>query len=88
MRTTRPALKISLEVGDRVGYRVRFLRSVGMVHSEWARLRGTVVRITPVGSMRLVEVDWDAPPEEGWPRKINEQNLAKVGTLPFTSEDY
>jgi hypothetical protein len=75
-----------IEVGDRVGYRVRWLRSTGMEHSDLARARGVVTAIRERGpnGWRLATIDWN---DEDIPAKVLVANLAKPGTLAFTSED-
>ena len=83
-----PRLKTTVKVGDEVGYRVTFLRSIGMSHSEMARERGTVLSLEDFGSGRIARADFGCPhdPPEG--RAVLENNLARPGTLQFTSEDH
>lgn len=80
------ARKVSIKVGDRVGYRVAFLRSIGMAHSDMSRGRGKVTKIDSWGkTTQIATVAWEKGAD--LPEQINVQNLAKVGSLAFTSED-
>lgn len=76
--------KVVVKVGDRVGYRVAFLRSIGMAHSAMAHARGVITELTPFGSGQLAAIAWESG---DWPAKALDQNLARVGSLAFTSED-
>ncbi|KKM65241.1 hypothetical protein LCGC14_1493270 [marine sediment metagenome] len=78
------ARKTIITVGDQVGYRVNFLRSIGMAHSNMAHARGVVKSLTPFGPNKLAIVKWGMP---DLPQRILDQNLARVGSLAFTSED-
>jgi hypothetical protein len=77
---------ITIDVGDRVGYRVAFLRSIGMTHSPMAHARGTVTALERFGGAQLASVEWAAPHQD-MPPRVLDQNLARVGSLAFTSED-
>lgn len=75
---------MKIQVGDRVAYRVRWLRSVGLCHSDAARARGVVTEMKPLGrSLILARVNWDSD----MPERVNVENLARVGSVAFTSED-
>ena len=76
---------MTIQPGDRVGYRVRFLRAIGMCHSDMAAARGTVKDIIDLGQTKMAVVLWD--PGCGMPSKVLVVNLAKPGTMAFTSED-
>jgi hypothetical protein len=67
---------MTLKVNDHVAYSVQWLRSVGMSHSEFARARGTITELTPLGGATLARIDWDDP---DIPARVNVANLAKVG---------
>jgi hypothetical protein len=78
-------MKSKVEVGDRVGYRVRFLRSCGMCHSDMARARGIVTEIKALSPQcKLARIDWQG---HDMPERVNVANLAVCGSLAFTSED-
>ena len=69
--------KFKVEIGDKVGYSVQFLKSVGMSHSDMAHGRGVVEAVEKLGaSSELAVIDWG---EADLPEKVNVQNLAKVG---------
>ena len=69
--------KFKVEIGDKVGYSVAFLRSIGMAHSDMARGRGVVTDVRPFGShSMLATIDWGGV---DLPERVNVANLAKVG---------
>lgn len=65
MRDDKPT---TLRPGDRIGYAVRFLRSIGCYEYDVANRRGTIVEVCPVspggGSVEVVRIRWDDEPEE------------------------
>lgn len=65
-------------IGDRVGFARKFLKSTGVLATDplW-HLHGVVVGKQPP---RLIRVKFDG--EEG-PRTVAAINLAKPGTLPY-----
>ena len=66
-----------IEVGTKVAYSVQWLKSVGMSHSEVARSRGVVTKITKHGERLIIaEVDWDSGQAA---KRVLVANLAKVG---------
>jgi hypothetical protein len=68
----------TLDIGDKVAYSVDFLRNIGQSHSAMARGRGTVIDRTALTSdFILITIDWNGAK---LPPKVNEQNLAKVGS--------
>ena len=75
---------MTIQIGDRVGYRVRWLRSTGACHGPLSRARGVVKAIKSLGSLQLAEIEWGNP---DMPTRVAVTNLARVGTLAFTSED-
>lgn len=78
--------KKEIEVGDRVAYSVKFLRSIGEYAGDLPHMRGTVKSIRDFGgeSMSLAEVDWD---KQGFPvRHVHVKNLAVVGSREFREE--
>ena len=76
---------MTIKIGDRVGYRVRFLRSIGECHGEMAHARGVVTELERyTGGLTLASITWD---QGDWPDRANVKNLARVGTMAFTSED-
>ena len=64
-----------IDVGSRVAYSVKFLKSTGMSHTDAARARGIVREIQPLGSLLLARIDWD----RDMPERVNVSNLAIVG---------
>jgi hypothetical protein len=76
--------RVEIKVGDRVGYRVAFLRSIGMSHSAMARAKGSVIALESLGAAQVAVVEWDTP---DMPARVLDQNLARIGSLACTSED-
>ena len=76
---TRDPVKVKIAVGDKVGYRKHFLRSIGAgVTDPMWRARGTVESLAPLGtSTVLAKIAWNMP---DLPERINAQNLARVGS--------
>jgi len=67
---------MKIKVGSKVAYSVQWLKSVGMSHSETARDRGVVTKITKHGArLILAEIDWELDS----PSKVLASNLAIVG---------
>jgi hypothetical protein len=79
-------MKTTIKVGDRVGYRVRFLRSIGATRGDMAQAKGTVTSLEPFGSGMLAVIAWESPYQD-MPERVLDQNLARVGSLAYTSED-
>lgn len=78
--------RVTIQVGDRVCYRVAFLRSIGCTIGEMPRARGTVTAMRPFGGEgnHLCSITWESG---DWPARVLCQNLAKVGSLAATGED-
>lgn len=72
MAKKTPAFK----VGDRVAYSVQWLKSVEMVHTDYAHGRGIVTDITPFGDGVLVDIDWY---KGTGANRVLAANLAHVG---------
>ena len=68
---------MSIQVGDRVAYSAKFLRSIGCYSGDMPHARGTVTALQPLGQTTLAVVDWNT---DEIPRRVNTANLAKVGT--------
>jgi hypothetical protein len=66
----------TFKIGDRVAYSFQWLKSAGMLHSEYAQGRGIVTAVKPLGSGALVSIDWQKG--AGAPRVLA-ANLAHVG---------
>lgn len=49
----------TFNIGDRVAYNVKWLRSTGNIVGDLPRLRGTVTAIDPFGDKQLVVIAWD-----------------------------
>lgn len=64
-----------MNVGDRVAFSVQFLRSIDSEHSHLAVMRGTITRLTSLGSTQLADIAWDGCD----PSRANVANLAIVG---------
>lgn len=78
--------RTNVKVGDVVGYRVAWLRSIGAEHSELSHERGTVIELRPLSrasEKAVAVVEWKG----GGRQTVLADNLAKVGSLAFTSED-
>jgi len=77
--------KTTINVGDRVAYRVAFLRQIGATTGDIPFMRGTVERMGgTLGSRQLAVVQWDG--DDGT-KNVPCDVLARVGSLAFTSED-
>ncbi len=57
-------MKTTFNVGDRVAYSAKFLRSICDYSHESASKRGTVTKIKNYGSMTHVGIDWDNDKDE------------------------
>ena len=70
-----------LQVGDEVGYKRSFLKSIacGPTDDMW-RARGEIVKIKRLGDTQLATLKWNMP---DIPEKVNVANLAKVGSAAF-----
>lgn len=53
-----------LNVGDRVAYSAKFLRSICDYSHESASKRGTVTSLKDYGTMTHVKIDWDDDKDE------------------------
>ena len=77
--------------GDRVCYRVRFLKSIGEhPTSDMYHARGEVVEFRKLGkrvSFTYAIVHWNGHHFDTLPDMVNVNNLARVGSLASTSED-
>ena len=51
--------KRAFEIGDRVAYGIKWLKSTGSIVGDLPRLRGTVKAIEPFGEHQLVTIAWD-----------------------------
>ncbi len=66
-----------MKVGDKVGYSVQFLKSIGMLHGDMAAARGVIESINAIGSeIQLAEINWG---KHDMPKRVNVKNLALVG---------
>jgi hypothetical protein len=67
----------SIEVGDRVRYSVRFLRSIGAYTGVLPFAQGIVVEMLPLSrETTLARIQWD---RSDIPDKVNTANLVQVG---------
>ena len=66
-----------LEVGDRVQYSARFLRSISCFTGELPQARGNIVELLPMGQATLAQVDW-GPGADDVPQKVLVQNLERA----------
>jgi len=65
---------ITLQVGDRVGYRAAFLRSTGQFTGPAPFARGTVIALNAVGPQATIaEIAWDTT---HMPSRVHVANLA------------
>lgn len=67
---------LDFKVGDRVAYSVQWLKSVGMVHTDYAHGRGIVTDVKAFGDSALVSIDWK---EGAGANRVLAANLAHVG---------
>lgn len=70
----------NIAVGDHVGYSVDFLWSIGATTGDLPHRRGHVKQLLSLGTMLIAVVEWIGDKE---PRKVNANNLARVGTVAF-----
>lgn len=69
-----------LQVGDRVKYAAKFLKSIGVYSGDMCFCEGTITTIREYGGgFSIATVDWGGNPEI--PTNINVQNLIRVGKL-------
>ena len=66
-----------MQIGDKVKYSVRFLRSIACYAGPMACATGTVIAMEEFGSSSLVSVDWHG---EDLPKRILESNLTVKGS--------
>ena len=66
-----------MQIGDKVKYSVRFLRSIACYAGPMACATGTVTAMEEFGSSSLVSVDWHG---EDLPKRILESNLTVKGS--------
>jgi len=67
---------MALQVGDRVGYKAAWLKSVGMFTGPVAHAKGTITAIQVYSKqLSVATVDWNDPEV---PVKVNTCNLAKL----------
>lgn len=59
-------MKTSFQIGDRVAYSAKFLRSVGDYSHESASMRGTVQGVRRIPGMKFdhVKIAWDGDTDE------------------------
>ena len=68
-----------IEVGDRVAYSAKFLRSIDAYIGEFPFARGTVIEIVPLGDdILLATINWH---NIFAGEKVNVKNLRKVSDL-------
>jgi hypothetical protein len=76
---------VSLQVGDRVQFSAKFLRSTGQYTGPVPFLKGTIEEIQPLGAgkdpLMLATIKWEGDPDEEEPKRVNVKNLKKVGQL-------
>jgi hypothetical protein len=66
-----------MQVGQRVRYSAKWLRSVGCYTGDLPQARGKIVAIQSVGErLKLATIEWDDPSEDV-PTKINVLNLER-----------
>ena len=71
------ATEQTFQIGDRVKYRVEWLRSVGAYTGPLPFQRGTVVEIQNRNNWVLIGVDFGGNPYE--PQYVNAKNLTLAG---------
>jgi hypothetical protein len=73
---------VSLQVGDRVQFSAKFLRSTAQYTGPVPFLKGTIKELQPLGAGKdptvLATIDWDS---DDWSGRVNVKNLKKVGQL-------
>lgn len=73
---------ITMQIGDRVAYSVKFLRATGMFAGPIPHARGTIVALEPMGDRAIATVDWNNP---AIPRRILTANLTLVSRIAVDS---
>lgn len=73
---------MKIQIGDKVAYSAKFLRSTGQTTGPAPFARGTVTAIKSYGSMDLAVIDWHGA---DMPERVNTGNLARVGTSAMNS---
>ena len=72
-------MKQKIQVGDRVQYSAKFLRSCGMFTGDIPFARGTVTAIEDFGGfLALATIDWQ---NENVPAKVNVNILNVIGQV-------
>lgn len=64
--------RVPPQVGDRVKYSRKFLRSIGTFTGEMPFARGTVRATEKLGEITLAVMDWN---DDDMPEKVNVNNL-------------
>lgn len=62
-----------IEIGSRVKYATRWLKSIACHTGDLPFARGTVVEIVPLGAKRLCRIDWGNP---NIPERVIADNLS------------
>lgn len=66
-----------LKIGDKVAYSIQWLKSTGQSHSEIAHARGVITGLTELSKeCVLANIEWG---NDDYPKRVNVNNLAKVG---------
>jgi len=67
-----------IKIGDRVAYSWRFLKSIGMSHTDMSHAKGRIRELKTLSpDCTLACVDWENGVD--MPEKVNTKNLAIVG---------
>jgi hypothetical protein len=78
-------MKTSLNVGDRVAYSAKFLRSICDYSHDSASMRGTVTKLTSYGhSCMIAGIKWDNDNDE-LRAGANVANLVRVANIAAES---
>lgn len=71
-----------IQIGDKVAYSAKFLKSTGQLTGAIPHARGTVTEVKTCGSMELATITWGNP---DIPERVNVFNLARIGTPAMNS---
>lgn len=74
-----------IQVGDRVAYRASFVKFCGSHDKEMADARAKVISVKDYGAVSVANVEWEKGAD--FPEKVAVQNLAKVGSPAFASNE-
>lgn len=69
----------AIEIGDKVQYSARFLKSIGCYTGELPFAKGRVTYLQKVGSLTIASVAWGNPSDV--PEGVNVANLKRISEV-------